>query len=269
MNARQELMPADHSQAVMAITPMGMIQMAVQQGADIDKLRQLLDLQERWEKTEARKAFVAALSAFKANPPLIYKNKQVSFSTQKGKTEYRHATLGEVSDAIGQSLAGHGLSHRWNVEQMTGGMIRVTCILMHQLGHSESVSLEAGRDESGSKNNIQAVGSTVTYLQRYTLLAATGCAVSDSDDDGRGSEEPTRHHQERHQADPAKTEPAKQEQAETNFYPADKFTENLPKWRAAIESGARTAQFVIDFAASKGTPLSSAQQSQLKGAASE
>jgi hypothetical protein len=43
-------------------------------------------------------------------------------------------------------------------------------------------------DASGQKNKIQQVGSTVTYLQRYTLLALTGLATHDQDDDGRGSE---------------------------------------------------------------------------------
>lgn len=44
--------------------------------------------------------------------------------------------------------------------------------------------MRASPDNSGSKNAIQAVGSTVTYLQRYTLLAATGLAAAGQDDDG-------------------------------------------------------------------------------------
>lgn len=166
------------------VTPMGMLQLAVQQGADIEKLSKLMDLQERWEKTEARKAFVAALNEFKADPPEIFKNKSVSFGAGKA-TAYKHATLDNVSGAIGAALAKVGISHRWDTEQLEGGQIRVTCILTHCLGHSERVPLQAGPDSSGSKNSIQAVGSTVTYLQRYTLLAATGMAVQDQDDDGR------------------------------------------------------------------------------------
>ena len=47
----------DESTAVVAITPMQMIAQAVAQGADIDKLQKLMDLQERWEANEARKAY--------------------------------------------------------------------------------------------------------------------------------------------------------------------------------------------------------------------
>lgn len=168
-----------------AVTPMTMLQMAVQQGADLDKLQKLMDLQERWEKNEARKAFTEALGAFKANPPELTKNKQVGFDTSKGRTEYRHATLDEVSLKIGQALSTHGLSHRWDVKQ-TDGRVVVTCFITHRMGHSESVTMEGSPDTSGTKNSIQAIASTVTYLQRYTLLSATGMAVKDQDDDGRG-----------------------------------------------------------------------------------
>lgn len=162
-----------------AITPMAMIQIAVQQGADIDKLAKLMDLQERWEASESRKAFVSAMSGFKLNPPEIFKNKHVKF----GNTEYDHATLDNVSIAIGEALSRQGLSHRWQTSQ-ADGKIKVTCVITHNMGHSEDVSLESTADTSGAKNSIQAIGSAVTYLQRYTLLAATGMAVQDQDDDG-------------------------------------------------------------------------------------
>ena len=60
----------------------------------------------------------------------------------------------------------------------------VTCTLTHEQGHSESVTLSAPFDTSGSKNAIQAIGSTITYLERYTLLAITGLSASDMEDDG-------------------------------------------------------------------------------------
>lgn len=169
------------------VTPMDMLSMAVSQGADLDKLQKLMDLQERWEANQAKNAFVVALNAFKMDPPSLTKNKHVSFTNSAGKkTEYDHATLDQVSLGIGKALSIHGLSHRWNVEQNEKGRIKVTCILTHALGHSESVSLEGGSDESGGKNAIQGIGSTVAYLERYTLLAATGMAVQDQDDDGNG-----------------------------------------------------------------------------------
>lgn len=179
-----EVITVDEQQQAVQLTPMAMIAQAVAQGADVAKLSALLDLQERYEKTEARKAFVSALTEFKNNPPEIFKTKNVSFGG--GKAAYKHATLSDVSSIIGAALSKVGISHRWETEQLEGGMIRVTAVLTHALGHSERTPLQASPDSSGSKNSIQAVGSTVSYLQRYTLLSATGMAVSDgTDDDGR------------------------------------------------------------------------------------
>lgn len=169
------------------ITPMQMLQIAVERNADLEKLSKLMDLQERWEANEARKAFVAAKAAFRAEAPTISKNKHVGFKSKdrsKADTDYHHATLDNVADSLGPILGKHGLTYSWETEQLDGGMIRVTCVLSHQLGHCERVALQGSPDQTGNKNNIQAVGSTVTYLQRYTLLSITGTATKDQDDDG-------------------------------------------------------------------------------------
>ena len=59
----------------------------------------------------------------------------------------------------------------------------VTCRITHRMGHSEEVSMSAFKDDSGKKNAIQQVASAITYLQRYTLLAATGLATHEQQDD--------------------------------------------------------------------------------------
>lgn len=160
-------------------TPMQLLAMAVSQNLDMDKLAKLMDLQERWEKNEARKAYVEAMTAFKSEQLEIRKNKHVKF----GNTEYDHATLDNVVDVIVGALSKYGLSHGWQIEQ-TPERIKVTCKITHRGGHSESVTLESGADTSGSKNSIQAIASALTYLERYTLLAATGMAPKGADNDG-------------------------------------------------------------------------------------
>jgi hypothetical protein len=169
--------------------PMEMLALAVSQGAEIDKLERLMVLKREWEEGEARKAFVEALAGFKAEPLTIKKDKHVNYPNSKGgSTDYWHATIGNVVNVVAPALSRYGLSYRWKTEQLDGGMIRVTCILTHVKGHSEETSLSSSRDDSGGKNNIQAVGSTVSYLERYTLLALLGLATSDqADDDGLGS----------------------------------------------------------------------------------
>ena len=164
-------------------SPMAMVQMAVAQGASIEVIERLMGLAERFQANQAKQAYDAAIAQFKKNPPRINKNKPVDF----GNTHYSHATLDEVSGKITTALSAVGISHKWAVEQ-ADGQISVSCILTHSQGHSEATTLRAGADTSGSKNAIQAIVSAVTYLQRYTLLAATGLAVAGSDNDGKGAE---------------------------------------------------------------------------------
>ena len=184
-----DITPSKPASALVVMTPGQLVSQLMQQGGALDlaSMERLMGLQERWDANEAKKAYHAAMAAFKQNPPTILKDKHVEFTTSKGTTAYDHATIGNVVKQIVASLAEHDLSHSWSTEQLDGGQVAVTCTITHKAGHSESVTLKAGRDESGGKNSIQALGSAITYLQRYTLLAITGLAVEDgSDDDGAG-----------------------------------------------------------------------------------
>lgn len=168
------------------ITPMEMLDRAISSGAGIETLEKLLALQERFEANQARKAFDEAMAAAKADIPTIVKNRVVDFTSQKGRTNYRHEDLGEIAKTIDPILSKHGLSYRFRTTSNLNEPVTVTCIVSHRAGHSEENTLCAGRDDSGNKNSIQGVGSTISYLMRYTLKAAIGLAVS-NDDDGRAA----------------------------------------------------------------------------------
>ncbi len=182
-NESSAVMVAD-DKPLQPLNHVSLIEFALAKNSTVETIEKLLALQERHEANEARKAYTVAMNNFKADAPTIVKNKAVGYTAKGSTVGYKHATLDQVSAIIGSALAKHQLSHRWNTEQ-NGKEIKVTCIITHALGHSESVSLTSFPDDTGSKNSIQAVGSTVTYLQRYTLLAASGVAVGD-DDDGAG-----------------------------------------------------------------------------------
>lgn len=171
---------------------MRMIEQAVQRDDfDVDKLKALLAVKKEWEENEARKAYVAAMAAFKAEPIVIAKNKQVTMNLKDrdnkpaGKLEFAHADLAEVVDAVVPAMAKHGLSHRWDIRQ-EGSIISVDCVITHALGHSQKVSMHGLPDDTGRKNAIQQVASTVSYLQRYTLMSACGVAAKGIDNDGNG-----------------------------------------------------------------------------------
>src|SRR5208282_2752795 len=103
---------------------------------DLDRVEKMLALKAQWEAAEAKKAFTADMAAFKMNPPILYKNKHVGFTSKRteSSTDYDHATHSEVTMKIIPALAAHGFSHNWVTEQPEG-KVKVTCIITHRLGH--------------------------------------------------------------------------------------------------------------------------------------
>lgn len=170
---------------------MALIEKAVVAG-NIDLVDKMMVLQDRWEANEARKAFNNALAAAKSEIKPIIKNRTVGFEAKNGGSDvsYQHEDIAGIADQIDGILAKHGLWYRWRpVNDFATGMVSVTCIVSHKLGHAEETTLSGKIDVSGAKNHLQAVGSAVTYLERYTLKAALGLA-SKHDDDGRASGPP-------------------------------------------------------------------------------
>jgi hypothetical protein len=154
----------------------------LQQGASVEILRDLFQLKKEVEADEARKAYDMAFAAFKSESIRIVKNIEVTAGPLNGK---KYADLLAVVEALTGKLSAHGLSSSWKITKDDPQWLEVTCTIRHERGHSESVSMGGPPDAGGAKNAIQARASTVTYLQRYTLLAATGMAAGGTDTDGR------------------------------------------------------------------------------------
>lgn len=259
--------------AIMSMTPADLLRIAVENNADLDRLEKLMQLQERWEANEARKAFVTAMAAFKREPVEIYKRKQVGYKTREGDfVGYKHAELSDVTAAIAPAMAKHGLSFDWDIHQ-TSGLITVDCVVTHVMGHSKMVTMSGAPDNSGKKNAIQQAASTITYLQRYTLLAATGMSTKDDDDDGAGGADGQpgasaqgdgagavgKDTEQRGRRAP----PARQQQTGTEppaFYDQKKFDANKDQWREVVKSGRKTPSQMVAFIESRGAPLTEDQK---------
>lgn len=154
-----------------------LVERALTTGAGIDVVQSLMDAQDRWDAKEARRAFDEAMSNAMSEIPTIKKNKTVGFN----KVSYQYEDLAEIAETVKPILNKYGLSYRFRTTQ-EGTSVSVTCIVSHVGGYAEENTLVANNDTSGNKNSIQAVGSAVTYLERYTLKAALGLAASVDDD---------------------------------------------------------------------------------------
>ena len=105
----------EEPEPTLVVSPRSLLERAISSGAGVDVIERLMDMQERWEATQARKAFNAAIAAFKKSPPAILKNVEVGY----GKTSYKHEDLSEVLAAVDPALAEHGLWVRFKVKTET------------------------------------------------------------------------------------------------------------------------------------------------------
>lgn len=173
-------------------SPQELMEVAISRGASVAELTALFDLQMRWKAEDARMAWIEDMAAFKLVCPEILKTRhvqQVSKDPTKSAPSYWHAELDKAVELLVPVLRRHRFTHRWEGSSGPEG-ITVTCVIQHDLGHSERASLSAPPDTTGGKNAVQAVGSTKYYLERYTFFAALGIAPKGQDKDGNTSVSP-------------------------------------------------------------------------------
>ena len=165
---------------VAEITPMTMIQTALNKGADMDQIEKLIALKERCDANDAKKAYSKAVASFKKNPPVVIKD---LINSQYGSG---YSSISNLINTVNKGLSKHGLSIRFDYPASDDpNIIYVTCIMSHSQGHSEQVTVQGPPDDSGKKNALQQRKSTRTYLKIESFEAITGIASQDAniDDD--------------------------------------------------------------------------------------
>jgi len=179
-----EVLPKKGMPSIQKASPTDLLEILINKGADLATLEKFMDLKDREEKNNARKAYVKAMADFKSDPPSIYKDKTNSQFNSK------YSSIDALVNPAIPYLSQHGLSHNWDYGK-EGDLEKVTCTITHELGHSEAVSMTAPADKSGgnSKNAIQQIKSTYTYLKIATFEAVTGLVSQEAnlDDDGNGA----------------------------------------------------------------------------------
>ena len=151
---------------------------------NVDKLERLLALHEQMRARESREAYMAALAAVQAELPPIPERGKIT--NREGKTQSTYAFWEDVNEVIKPILMKHGLALSFRTA-VTDAKVIVTGVLSHAAGHAEETSLALPSDTSGSKNAVQAVGSSVSYGKRYTAGALLNLTSRGEDDDGRAA----------------------------------------------------------------------------------
>lgn len=151
---------------------MGVIErVASDPNSDIAKLEKMLDMQERVLDRNAAQSFTADMAVMQGEMPRVFK-------LAKGHN-ITYARLEDINDTVRPVLQKFGFAITFNIEQPDIKGVRVTAILSHREGHTQTSSLLLPCDTSGSKNAVQAVGSTVSYGKRYTMCALLNISTGD------------------------------------------------------------------------------------------
>jgi len=152
---------------------------------DMDKMERLLAMQERIFDRNARMAYAGALATMQPLMPVI--TERGGIKNRDGEIQSRYALWEDINDAIKPILAAHGFALSFRTGTTAEGKITVTGILSHREGHQEETTISLPHDSSGSKNAVQAVGSSTSYGKRYTATALLNITSRGEDDDGKAA----------------------------------------------------------------------------------
>jgi hypothetical protein len=179
---------------------------ALNPAVDVDKMMKLMDMRDKFMERQAKVEFDAALAIMQPQLPQVDRNGRIVIYSKADREKSGgptpndrpqqstpYALWEDINAAIGPHLAEHGFALRFGTGMSPDGKITVTATLSHKGGHREETTITLQHDSSGSKNPIQAIGSSIAYGKKYTaglLLNITSRAPGDSDDDGTKAGEP-------------------------------------------------------------------------------
>jgi hypothetical protein len=180
---KQAPVPAGHLSESAAIIQV-IERAAMNPNVDIDKMERLLQMQERIMARNAKAEYDAAFAEMQSELPVIVERGGIKDRNQNVQSKY--ALWEDINEAIKPVLARHGFGISFRTGQHDGKIV-VTGVLSHRGGHREETSMELPTDTSGSKNAVQAVGSSTSYGKRYTAQALLNLTSRGEDDDGKAA----------------------------------------------------------------------------------
>lgn len=166
---------ASESAAIIA-----MIERAARDPAvDVDKMQRLFLMSVEAKANAARTEFLSAFARLQKDLPAVERK-------GTGHNNKKYARFEDFVATIKPKLAENGFSLSFRLEH-TEKFIKVIGVLGHEAGHQEATEILLPADKSGNKNEVQAVGSTISYGKRYVGMTLLGIATEDEDDDGKAA----------------------------------------------------------------------------------
>jgi len=160
---------------------------AMDPGFSLEKFEALLRLQRQEQDRQAEREFNAAMARAQGEMDPVRKG------ATNPHTRSKYARFEDIDMMLKPIYTRHGFSVRFRTEDAaTPGWVKVVCVVAHEAGHIETFPLQAPLDSGGTagktnKTDVQAIGSTTSYLKRYLLTLAWNVSLAGDDDDGEAS----------------------------------------------------------------------------------
>lgn len=158
-----------------------LIEKAITANVNVETMERLLAMRRELKAEAAKEAFDRAMSAFQSECPVIEKSKKV-LNKDGQSVRYAYAPLDAIVTQVRGLLKTHGFGYRI-VPEVSDTQVAATCVVTHELGHSESASFKVPIDKDSYMNLPQKFASALTFAKRYAFCAAFGIMTGDEDDD--------------------------------------------------------------------------------------
>jgi hypothetical protein len=170
---------------------LAMIANAATRPETIPAIRELNELRVAEIQRQARVAYSADFAQMQPKLPTIDRNGHIEIREKDAKTGKRdgdvqqsspYAYWADILEACSPHMLEHGFGISFRHKTADDGKIIVTGILEHRDGHREENSIALIHETSGSKNPVQAIGSSLSYGMRYMGIMLLGVASKEHDD---------------------------------------------------------------------------------------
>jgi hypothetical protein len=148
----------------------------------VEKINGLFDFQVKLRTYNAEIEANAAFARVLAGMPRIKKNGIIDYG--KGQKPIAYGKWEDVQDAIRPIYEREGFTLSFDNDNREGGGLIVHAILRHANGHVIRSSMPVPLDTSGGKQNVQGMGSSSSYGQRYATKSLFNLVFEGEDDDG-------------------------------------------------------------------------------------
>lgn len=173
------------------VTPLTLLQDAVDKGLDAAQLQQLTNLYETWRPHAIAEAYQKALIEFRRVARPIVKDTLIDQSGSGKLPGVKYAPLHKIDTEITPILCEHGLTASWSRLDQSKDWVTIRCTLTHVLGHKEHFDLGGPPDDSPELTPLQAIQSTISSLERYTLMGVCGLSTRGEGESEREGEAAT------------------------------------------------------------------------------